>query len=129
MVADYERKILAKEGQWQLARKTLGKKISLNTWKSNNGTIEISIFQYDTPKEALQFLEGSKWSRASGHSVDVKELGDAAYEHLTSEGVVCSIMFVKGRTVVMVDTLEMQEIGLPVARRFAKHVLDAMQGQ
>ena len=53
MVADYERKILAKEGQWQLARKTLGKKISLNTWKSNNGTIEISIFQYDTPKEAL----------------------------------------------------------------------------
>ena len=80
-VTTYEQKILEKEKDWRLSDKSLDDKYSRDTWVSEQGAISIMIRKFESPSKALEFLEGSKTSRASGESINIEGLGDAAYEH------------------------------------------------
>ncbi len=124
-----ERKILEKEKGWRLSEKSLNEKYSSNKWESEQAMISIEIFKFESPSKALEFLEGSKTSRASGESKNIEGLGDAAYEHY-GQGVLHSIVFVKGDRLVSLSSRASgrEENNVPM-RRFSKHVLDAIEGK
>lgn len=130
IVRDYERKILEKEKTWQLANKRLGEKYSENVWKAKDGVITVEIIKYGLPEEALRRLRAIKTAHAAGGPRDVQGLGDAAYEHIQGpQKTVHSITFVKGGSLVTIVPDSSEKVGVETIRRFARHVLDAIEGK
>ena len=66
---DYEHKLLEKEKDWRLSKRTLGENYSSNVWESKNGHIVIEIYKYDSPEEAVKLLQAMKTSPAAGGHV------------------------------------------------------------
>lgn len=130
MVRDYERKILEKEKTWQLANKRLGEKYSENGWKAKGGVITVEIIKYGLPEEALRRLRAIKAAHAAGGPRDVQGLGDAAYEHIQGpQKTFHSVTFVKGTNLVTIVPDSSEKVGVETIRRFAKHVLAAIEGK
>jgi hypothetical protein len=128
MSRDYERKILEKEKGWRLAEKMWGEIHSKNIWGSPNGHIVIEIHKCDSPEDALKLIQGMKTAHAAGTPHDIQGLGDAAYE-LSARGTVRSIAFVKRAYFVTVVPDSAEKVGVDAMRRFARHVLDAIEGK
>ena len=126
----YEQKILEKENGWRLSRKALQKNNSDNQWVSKDGAISITIYKFESPQKALEFLEGTKTSRSSGGHRDIKGFGDAAYEQFNNGGLLHDIVFVKGNLFVSVMSLTKDRAKfVDPMHRFSKHVLDAIEGK
>lgn len=128
-VTTYERKILEKEKIWRIEKKITDDTASLNEWKSANGKISIAIFKRKSHQGALEELRGLKYTTSSGTNKDVKGFGDGAFEHIDKGGVVSAVIFVKGTTIVHVDTDFAKKFGGETLYKFARHVLDAMEGK
>ncbi len=128
MSRDYERKILEKEKGWRLAEKTWEETYSKNIWGSTNGHIVIQIHKYDSPEKALKMIRDIKTAHAAGTPQDIQGLGDAAYE-LSAGGTVRSIAFVKSSYFVTLVPDSAAKVGIDALRRFARHVLDAIEGK
>jgi hypothetical protein len=128
-VGSYERKIIEKEKIWRVEKKITDDTASLNEWKSANGKISIAIFKRKSHQGALEELRGLKYSTSAGRGKDVKGLGDGAFEHIDMNGDVSAVLFVKGTTIVHVDTDSAKKLGAEILYKFARHVLDAMEGK
>lgn len=130
MVRDYERKILEKEKTWQLVNKRLGEKYSENVWKAKQGVITVEIIKHGSPDEALKRLHALKTSYSAGGIRSIQGLGDAAYEHIIGpQQMITSIVFVKGVNYVTVVPDSTEKVGVETMRRFAKYILDAIEGK
>ena len=128
MSRGYERKILEKEKGWRLAEKMWGETYSENVWGSTNGHIVIRIHKYNSPEVALKLIQDVKTAHSAGTPHDIQGFGDAAYE-LIAGGTVRSMTFVKGAYFVTVVPNSAAKVGVDAMRRFARHVLDAIEGK
>ena len=127
---NYERKILEKENGWRLSTKTLQINNSETKWESEDGSISITIYKFESSQKALEFLEGTKTSRSSGRSQNIQGFGDAAYEHFGNGDLLHDIVFVKGNKFITVRAIAKDRAKLvDPMRRFSKHVLDAIEGK
>ena len=129
MVRDYERKIFEKENAWRLTKRFATDIGSENAWTSDNGFIVVNIHKFSSSEEALNVLHASRTNLAAGGVREFKGFADAAYEHFGQGGLFRGLYFVKGDSMVTIDRDPIGKVEIPVVHRFAKHVLDAMEGK
>jgi hypothetical protein len=128
IVTTYERKILFDEKQWQLHDRKFWNTTSIDTWKSDNETIEVYISECESDKKALEYHRGMKGSASRGMDRDVKGLGDRAFEHI-SQGEVTAIIFVKDNFIIYINSNNSNRDRAETLYRFAIHILDSIENE
>ncbi len=128
IISKIERRILEQEKEWRLSKKEAGSNFSLNTWVLDKGSINVTIVNYATPEKAREDFNKGKGTTSTGTSRDISGFGDAAYENGNTGGV-SSLILVKGTTIIGIESNLLPPKDQPIIKRFARHILDTMEGK
>lgn len=128
IIAKTERKIIENEKDWRLANKTSSNNASVNTWKSDKGSIGVTIIVYPTIESARKSLTSMKGTASKGFPRDLSGFGDIAFENVFAD-IPNSVFFVKGNTLVGIQSTLMSKKDQAIIERFARHILNSLENK
>ena len=128
LIAKTERKIIENEKDWRLTNKNSSTNTSLNTWKSDKGSIDVTIVIYPTIESARKGLISMKGTSSKGAPRDLSGLGDIAFENVFADHP-NSIFFVKGTTLVGIQSTLLSKKEEATVERFARHILNSLENK